>query len=163
MLAFEVYSGKQPAGPYQVSNSPNEIVKRLVEPIKGSSRNITTHNWYTSVKLANELLDIPYKLTLVGTLKKNKPDIPQDFLPNKSRTQFSSIFGYQKTVTMVSYVPKPNKAVVLSSMHHAAQIDPTSIDQRKPEIIMYYNSTKEGVGTNDYLCGTYSVGRRTKR
>lgn len=164
LLAFEVYSGKQPAGPYQVSNSPNDIVKRLVEPIKGSNRNVTTDNWYTSVKLANELLDPPYKLTLVGTLKKNKPDIPQDFLPNKTRTQFSSLFGFQKTMTIVSYVPKPNKAVVLlSSMHHAAHIDPASGDQRKPEIIMYYNSTKGGVDTNDHLCGTYNVGRRTKR
>ncbi|GBP04944.1 hypothetical protein EVAR_21160_1 [Eumeta japonica] len=49
-------------------------------------------------------------------------------------------------MTMVSYVPKPNKAVVLlSSMHHAAHIDPDSNDQQKPEIIMYYNSTKGGI------------------
>ncbi|GBP30941.1 PiggyBac transposable element-derived protein 4 [Eumeta japonica] len=164
LLAFEVYSGKQPAGPYQVSNSPNDIVKRLVEPIKGSNRNVTTDNWYTSVKLATDLLDPPYKLTLVGTLKKNKPDIPQDFLPNKNKPQFSSLFGIRSKMTMVSYVPKPNKAVVLlSSMHHAAHIDPYSNDQQKPEIIMYYNSTKGGVDTNDHLCGTYSVGRRTKR
>lgn len=164
MLSFEVYSGKQPAGPYQVSNSPNDIVKRLVEPIKGTNRNVTTDNWYTSVKLANELLDPSHKLTIVGTLKKNKPDIPKDFLPNRSRTQFSSLFGFQKTMTMVSYVPKPNKAVVLlSSMHHAAHIDPTSTDKQKPEIITYYNSTKGGVDTNDHLCGTYNVGRRTKR
>lgn len=58
LCKFEVYSGKQPDGEYQVSNSPDEIVKRLVEPIKGSGRNITTDNWYTSEKLAQELLTV---------------------------------------------------------------------------------------------------------
>lgn len=164
LVAFEVYSGKQPEGPYQVLNSPNDIVKRLVQPIKGSGRNVTTDNWYTNVKLATELLDPSYKLTLVGTLNKNKPDIPQDFLPNKTKVQFSSIFGFQNMMTMVSYVPKPRKAVVLlSTMYHGADIDPTSGDRQKPEIITYYNSTKGGVDTNDQLCGTYNVGRRTKR
>lgn len=67
-------------------------------------------------------------------------------------------------MTMVSYVPKLNKAVVLlSSMHHKAHIDPASTDKQKPGIITYYNSTKGGVDTNDHLCGTYNVGRRTKQ
>lgn len=55
-------------GPYQVSNSPSDIVKCLVQPIKGRGGNITTDNWYTSDQLATELLDPSYKLTLVGTL-----------------------------------------------------------------------------------------------
>lgn len=164
LLAFEIYSGKQPEGPYQVSNSAIDIVKRLVQSIKGTGRNITTDNWYTSVKLATQLLDPSYKLTLVGTVNKNKPEIPKAFLPNKTRVQFSSLFGFQSTMTMVSYVPKPNKSVVLlSTMHHGADIDSTSGDKQKPEIIMFYNSTKGGVDANDQLCGTYNVGRRTKR
>lgn len=79
---FEVYSGKQPDGEYQISNSPDES---LVEPIMRSGRNITTDNWYTSTKLAKELLKPEYKLTLVGTLNKRKPNIPTEFLPNKNR------------------------------------------------------------------------------
>ena len=48
-------------------------------------------------------------------------------------------------------------------MHYDADIDPVSGDKNKPAIITYYNSTKGGVDTNDQLCGTYNVGRRTKR
>ena len=41
--SFEIYGGKK-TGPYIVSHSPNDIVKRLVNKIKGSGRNITTDN-----------------------------------------------------------------------------------------------------------------------
>ena len=164
LLKFEVYSGKQPDGEYQISNSPDEIVKRLVEPIKRSGRNITTDNWYTSTKLAKELLTPEYKLTLVGTLNKRKPDIPTEFLPNKNRPLHSSLFGFHNQMTIVSYVPKPKKAVVLlSTMHNDNAIDATTARAQKPEIITYYNSTKGGVDCNDQLCSNYNVGRRTKR
>ena len=33
----------------------------------------------------------------------------------------------------------------------------------KPEIIEYYNSTKGGVDTFDFMCGAYSCSRKTKR
>ncbi|KAH9636992.1 hypothetical protein HF086_013662 [Spodoptera exigua] len=151
-------------GEYQISNSPDDIVKRLVEPIKRSGRNITTDNWYTSTKLAKELLTPEYKLTLVGTLNKRKPDIPTEFLPNKNRPPHSSVFGFHNQMTIVSYVPKPKKAVVLlSTMHYDNAIDETTGSAQKPEIITYYNSTKGGVDCNDQLCSNYNVGRRTKR
>ncbi|UYV81889.1 hypothetical protein LAZ67_21000042 [Cordylochernes scorpioides] len=67
---FEIYCGKQPDGPYKKSNSPDDIVKRLITPIFGTSRNITD-NWYTSYKLSQDLLT-EHKLTLVGTLKNKK-------------------------------------------------------------------------------------------
>lgn len=35
-LNLEIYCGKQMPGPYLKSNKPDDIVKRLVEPIKGS-------------------------------------------------------------------------------------------------------------------------------
>ncbi|KAJ8930155.1 hypothetical protein NQ314_017071 [Rhamnusium bicolor] len=38
-VSLEVYVGQQPDGPYKVSNSPNCIVERRCEPIKGSGRN----------------------------------------------------------------------------------------------------------------------------
>ena len=56
---------------------------RMVSPIAGTGRNLTTDNWYTSVPLAEDLLKM--KVTLVGTMKKNKPDIPPEMMPNKNR------------------------------------------------------------------------------
>jgi len=64
---IEIYCGKQPEGPYALSNAPTEIVKRLIPPIENSNRNLTTDNYYTSMPLAEELLR--KNITLLGTLK----------------------------------------------------------------------------------------------
>lgn len=156
---LEVYVGKQPAGPYSVSNSPEEVVKRLVEDIVSTNRNVTTDNWYTSMSLATYL--ISKGITLLGTMRKNKAVIPPEFLPNKNRAVGSSIFGYQKDRTLVSYVTRKNKAVILmSTMHDSGDID---LETGKPHIILDYNGTKGGVDTLDKLCATYSVSRTTRR
>ncbi|KAJ8944921.1 hypothetical protein NQ314_009342 [Rhamnusium bicolor] len=47
-------------------------VKTLCETILGSNRNVTIDNWFKSVKLADDLLATPYKLTMIGTIRKNK-------------------------------------------------------------------------------------------
>jgi hypothetical protein len=62
-----IYSGKNPNGLISKNISTN-IVLELSENIKNTGRNITTDNWFTSVKLAEELLQ--RNLTLVGTIKK---------------------------------------------------------------------------------------------
>jgi hypothetical protein len=89
-------------------------------------------------------------LTYVGTVRKNKRFLPPQFLPNRSPPVDSSIFGFQSDKTIVSYVPKRSKAVILiSTMHHHATIDD---DTKKPEIIMFYNDTKSGVDSLDQKC-----------
>lgn len=164
LLKFEIYTGIQPEGPFRVSNSAHDIVLRLVEPIKRTGRNITTDNWYTSVPLALSLLDM--NLTLVGTLRKNKGEIPIEFLPNKTREVYSSLFGFTKQLTICSYVPAKSKSVVvLSTMHNDSAIDQSEFrrEKKKPEIITFYNTSKGGVDSNDQLCSNYNVGRRTNR
>lgn len=156
---LEIYCGKQPSGPFCVSNSPTNIVKRLTEPIKGSNRNLTTDNWYTSLPLATYLLK--KKITLLGTMHRNKPEIPSEFLPRKNREIQSSLFGFRKQATLVSYVPKQNKAIILlSTMHNLPDIDEKS---GKPEILLSYNETKGAVDTVDKMCAVYSVSRITNR
>ncbi|XP_047098395.1 piggyBac transposable element-derived protein 4-like [Schistocerca piceifrons] len=89
---FEVYCGRQNPGPYVASNQPMDIVKRLVEPIKGTHRNVTTDNYYSSYPVAQHLLE--NGLTFIGTLKKNK-EIPPEFLLNRSREIGNCLFGFQ--------------------------------------------------------------------
>lgn len=101
---LEVYCGKQPEGKYNLPNTPTEIVLRLLENVKGSNRNLTCDNWYSSYPLAKELLH--HKVTMTETLKKNKRELQIQFMPNKERRVGSSLFGFQKDATIVSYVPK---------------------------------------------------------
>ncbi|KFM56971.1 hypothetical protein X975_03242, partial [Stegodyphus mimosarum] len=116
-------------------------------------------NWFMNFPL--ELLE-KNKLTTVGTIRKNKKEIPKEFLPHKSRVVHSSLFGfYEKKIALTSHVPKKGKSVlVLSSFILDDRIDLTAGDLCKPEMIIFYNLTKGGV---DEMCGTYSVSRKSCR
>lgn len=159
MLNCEVYTGKSLKKNESKFSNPTDVVLRLIEPIVGTNRNVTGDNWYTSLELMEELRK--RKLTYVGTVKKNKRFIPPQFLPSKEREPETSIFGFTSNDTIVSYVPKKRKAVILtSSMHNQKSIDAST---KKPEIILFYNSTKSGVDSLDQKCANYSTSRRTRR
>nr|CAH7714948.1 unnamed protein product [Callosobruchus chinensis] len=159
MLDAEPYLGKhtntdgKPLGEY--------FVIKLTENIHGSNRNITMDNWFTSVNLADILVKPPYRLTVLGTLRQNKREIPPEMLHLKGREVGSSRFCFDQEKTLVSYKTKKNKSVlVLSTMHEGAVVCPTT---KKPEIILHYNQTKGGVDTFDQMCGHRSCSRKTRR
>lgn len=56
--------------PEEQSNSHYDVVKRPVDPVKGTKRNIMFDNWFSSYPLIIELLD-NYHRTSIGTVKKN--------------------------------------------------------------------------------------------
>lgn len=158
MIDAEPYIGKgsntndEPLGMY--------YVKTLTKTLWGSNRNVTMDNWFTSVPLTQELLKAPYKLTIVGTLRANKKEIPPELLNNKQRPIGSSMFCYDGNCTMVSYKPKNNKNVLLLSTTHGTG---TLAPSGKPNIIEFYNSTKGAVDTFDQMCGNMSCSRKTQR
>lgn len=159
-----IYGGKNTDGVGLHENEkklaiPTQSVLRLCQPVYNTNRNITADNWFSSIELVHKLKE--KGLTYVGTLKKNKKEVPGSFLPNKKRTLEETLYGFTREVTMISHVPKKNKAVLLvSSMHHSESIDN---DTGKPEIISFYNATKGGVDALDEKCSKYSSSRRTRR
>lgn len=97
---LEIYGGKQPIGPYEQSNKPVDVVKRLAKPIYGTGRNITADNWFSDVGLATHLKE--NRISFVGTLKnKNKKELPMNLLNVKNRPPTSNIFGFGKDCTIV--------------------------------------------------------------
>lgn len=117
-------------------------------------------NFFTSVPLARHLLS--KKLSLLGTIRKNKGDIPFEFQPKADRQVNETLFGHQQNLTLVSYVPKKGKTVILlSSMHKDAEISHRT--DKKPSVILDYNHTKGAVDTLDQMVGTYSTKRKTRR
>ncbi|XP_029341493.1 piggyBac transposable element-derived protein 4-like [Acyrthosiphon pisum] len=160
---LEVYAGQQPNGPYKMNNSAESVVKRMVQPVEGTKRNITMDNWFTSLPVVKYLLT-EKQLTVVGTLRKNKTCIPKEFSISKNREINSSLFGFQKDCIITSYVPKKNKVVILlSTLHNDASIDQDTGDQQKPEMITFYNQTKYGVDRLDQMCSLYDVSRNSRR
>ena len=73
-----------------------------------------------------------------------KTEIPTEFKSDKKKVQLSSLFGFNQYMTLVSYVPKFNKSVILlSTKHHTPEINQTDIKKKnKPVIIDDYNKYK---------------------
>ena len=153
----EVYIGRQPGADRSRGSGP-AILRRLSQPLENTGRNITVDNFFTDFQTAKDLL--AKRVTLVGTVRKNKRDIPKDFQPHRNRPVESSLFGFDGQLTIVSYVPKKNRAVILlSTMHHDKSVG----EKGKPELLLYYNQTKGGVDNMDHLVSLYSVRRKTWR
>lgn len=159
-----IYTGKGSDGEglgeeYKSCSIPTKAVVRLTECIFNTNRNVTADNWFSSIPLSELLLK--KGLTYLGTLKKNKPEIPASFQPNATKKVGSALFGFTKDLTLVSFVPKEKKAVLLvSSMHHNKSFD---TETQKPTIITDYNMSKGGVDSLDKMCANYSTARKTHR
>ena len=104
------------------------------------------------------------KLSYVGTLKRNKRQLPPELVVSKERKELSSLFGFQKDIMLVSYVPKPKKTVILvSTLHVDKEIDHDSGEQQKSSAVTFYNATKGGVDMADQMRATYNVARNIKQ
>lgn len=136
-------------------------VKELTKTVHGSNRNVTMDNWFSSIPLAKSLLCEPYKLTMVGTLRSNKREIPSEMKNIKGRKCNTSMFCYDNELTLLSYKPKPSKVIyLLSSCNEEGAVNPKS---NKPYMIEFYNKTKAGVDTFDQMCSVMSCSRKTNR
>ncbi|XP_053351170.1 piggyBac transposable element-derived protein 4-like [Clarias gariepinus] len=154
---MQVYTGKLPGGASE-KNQGIRVVLEMSEGLQG--HNITCDNFFTSYRLANELQK--RKLTMLGTIRRNKPELPSEILKMQGRSLHSSIFVFSDKATVVSYCPKKNKNVlVMSTMHTDASL--TTREDKKPQMILDYNSTKGGVDNLDKVTATYSCQRKTAR
>nr|XP_023697146.1 piggyBac transposable element-derived protein 4-like [Paramormyrops kingsleyae] len=154
---LQVYTGKRNGGAPE-KNQGMRVVLDMAQGLSG--HNITCDNFFTSHKLGQELLK--RKLTMVGTVRKNKSELPPQLLKTEDRPVQSSKFAYTADTTLVSYVPKKGKNVLLmSTLHRDGRI--CGQEHQKPEIIMDYNATKGGVDNLDKLVTTYSCKRKTLR
>uniref|UniRef100_A0A915ENP4 PiggyBac transposable element-derived protein domain-containing protein n=1 Tax=Ditylenchus dipsaci TaxID=166011 RepID=A0A915ENP4_9BILA len=161
VLNAQVYTGRDP----QQSREVNQGQRVVLDLLNGlhfmEGRSVVTDNFFTSLSLARRLLS--QKITLIGTVRHNRGEVPLSFIAKRVRESYSSVFGFQEKATLVSYCPKKgrNPVILLSTMHHNAKV--SSSEQKKPEIVTDYNATKGGVDTLDQMVRTYSTKRKTCR
>lgn len=65
---------------------------------------------------------------MLGTVRKNKPELPSELLAMKNRKVTSSMFAFTEKATVVSYCPKKGKNVLLMSTMHKDDILSTRED-----------------------------------
>ena len=90
MQLLQVYLGKATDGVTEKKQGAR-VVKDLVTFLFGSGRNVTTDNFVTGHELGQILLS--KKMTLLGTIRKNRTELPKELIPNK-REPFDSIFTF---------------------------------------------------------------------
>ncbi|XP_076666512.1 piggyBac transposable element-derived protein 4 isoform X1 [Andrena cerasifolii] len=156
---MEVYLGKH--GNVPEKQQGQSVVKQLANIWKNSGRCITTDNFFTDLTFAEDLLQ--NKLFMVGTVHKDKRDLPKAFTQTQNRPQYSSEFLFTEKLTLVSYVPKPRKSVIVFSTLHHERNTLAATEKFKPDIIHYYNSTKSGVDVLEKVVREYSCRRCTRR
>jgi hypothetical protein len=155
---LQVYLGKE--GPSPEQNQGARVVKQLMSHLYGTGRNVTTDNFFTSHDLGQFLLS--QNITLLGTMRKSRTELPPDFLP-KTRQQFESKFAFTTNTALVSYAPRKNKTVVLlSTMHNRPEVF-TEGEGCKPYMVLDYNATKGAVDAFDQKTSFYSCSHRTRR
>ena len=154
---MQVHTSKD-AGSSRETNQGTRVVLDLVEDIEKSGRNITCDYFFTNLSLAQKLLQ--KKLTLVRTMRKNKPELPIKFTVANGWNVKSTVFNIQKDAMIASHYPKKNRVVnMLSTMRSQPEVDIT-LDQ-KPSIILFYNKTKDGVDTLDRMVRSYTIKHMT--
>jgi Transposase IS4 len=158
-LTADIYLGRQ-EGTERETGQGARVVKQLVSAWRHSGRNVVADNFFSSVDLAEQLLSD--QLTYVGTIRSNKPHVPEAMKARRGRQELSSLFGFHDQLTLVSFVPKPGKAVLaISTLHHDATIDAQM--KNKPEVILHYNEMKSGVDNMDHLATMYTTRRKINR
>ncbi|KAF2887332.1 hypothetical protein ILUMI_18841 [Ignelater luminosus] len=136
------YLGKDETRPQDQTLSKN-VVLQLLQPFTKKGRNVTTDNYFTSVKLAEKLIKL--NTTIVGTMNRSRRGVLE--LGKSSREDLYET-GLLKTdndnYILTIYQAKPNK-------------------NKKPETVPYYSDTKYGVDVPDQMARKYTVNASSRR
>ncbi|XP_025991729.2 piggyBac transposable element-derived protein 4-like [Solenopsis invicta] len=155
----QVYTGKAPNTRPEI-NQGKRVVLELTDGLQG--RMVVADNFFTSHDLAVELLK--RGLTFLGTVRKNKPFVPPKLLDMKKKpsTYPEFLFDNKNKISIVSYVPKKNRFVLLMSSAHMSR-NVSANAERKPIMILDYNKYKGGVDQADQMIATYTCKRKINR
>ena len=152
---LQMYTGKEDNPSHH--GLGERVVMDLSSSLENSGRHITTDNFFTSLKLARSLRS--KGMTLLGTLRKNRREVPPQMKNLQGRAVYSSDFRFnlEDQTCLLSYKCKKNDCVLLLSTFHQEPVVDQQTDRKVPEMIKDYNATKGGVDKADQMVATYTV------
>ncbi|XP_077385348.1 uncharacterized protein LOC144023587 [Festucalex cinctus] len=154
--SMQLYTGK-PTGGQREKKQAMRVVLDLCSELEGHS--LTVDNFFTSFPLAAALKK--KKMALTGTVRKNKAELPPRLRDMNGREVFSSLFAFTKDHTLVSYIAKKRKNVlILSTRHREPEV--IEMGKKKPVVIEKY-MCKGAVRHTRIPPPTYSCRRRAQR
>ncbi|XP_067102695.1 piggyBac transposable element-derived protein 4-like [Osmerus mordax] len=157
LLAFR---GRCPFKQYMPSKPAKYGIKSWVACDAKSS-----YAWKMQVYTGKQMDGVPernqgMRVVLDVTEGLKDRNLPSELLTTKTRRVLSSQFAFTPTTTLVSYLAKKNKNVLLMSTRHTdAEI--SDRNDGKPTIVLDYNLNKGGVDNLDKVITAYSCKRKT--
>ncbi|XP_073525350.1 uncharacterized protein [Phyllobates terribilis] len=139
----------------------DHVVMKLLDPFLKKVRNVTTDNYFTSVKLAKQLKS--KGTTIVGTLNKIRREVPKEIKSMKEELYNTKVFRNEDNFTLTVYQGKPNKNVVILSSVHPDVVVASDSAKKTPETVKFYNETKYGVDVVDQMARKYTTRTCTRR
>ncbi|XP_073511475.1 uncharacterized protein [Phyllobates terribilis] len=109
----------------------DHVVMKLLDPFLKKGRNVTTNNYFTSVKLAKQLKS--KGTTIVGTLNKIRREVPKEIKSMKEELYNTKVFRNEDNFTLTVYQGKPNKKVVILSSVHPDVVVTSDSAKKTPE------------------------------
>ncbi|XP_044754995.1 piggyBac transposable element-derived protein 4-like [Coccinella septempunctata] len=130
---IRIYAGKEKEGNASV---PTNVVLNLSENLLDTGRTIVADNYYTSLELANVLLD--RKTHYIGTLRANRRGNPKEWKDKRD-------------------------VLVLSTKHTTETVDIQGRDgtRTKPRAIVEYNGAKSSIDQSDQMASYHSPLRKS--
>ena len=135
-MDIQPYLGKQESE-YRDCQLGEHVVKSLMKPYLGRGYNITTDNFFTSLRKLRYLKQ--NNTTIVGTIRNNRRELCDAHTERGRELYKTRFFTDNEGAFLASYHRKANKTVILlSSMHNQPSIDNT---QKKKRNTMFFIST----------------------
>lgn len=155
--AMKLYCGKERDAKASV---PTNVVMTLAEKLLNQGRTVFTDNYYTSLDLANKLLD--KQTHLVGTLRKNRRGNPKEVIAKKLKRGEIIARENKRGITVLKWRDK--RDVLLLSTKHSDEMTEVAINRerkQKPQAVMEYNKGKSSVDLSDQMASYNSALRRS--
>jgi len=137
------------------------VVMKLMERYLDVGRTLCTDNYYTSIPLATKLLE--RKTHLVGTLRRNRKGLPKSVITAKIK-RGESVAAQNETGIVVQKWMDRREVLTLSTKHGDSLIEVSTKSRRlvkKPEMVLFYDQTKQGVDISDQLSAYHTCLRKT--
>src|SRR6218665_1029849 len=138
------------------------VVLKLMDSILDREHVLYTDNFYTSVPLAQQLLN--RQTYLCGTLRKNRKHLPEAVVSAKLKR--GDVVARRSKEIVVSKWKDKRDVLMLSTMHAGKIVEGRKRNRhgeliRKPDCILDYNDHMCGVDRLDQLLSYYSPLRKT--
>lgn len=154
----EVYGGKTID---TQANTPTNIVLNLARDYFGKGHTMFVDNWYTSLDLAEKL--VQEETHLVGTLRKNRKNLPKDVMTAHLKPGEFSAKENENGITVMKWRDKRDVCLMSTkqSVRFVKKKNRRGIETIKPKIVIDYNKAKAAVDLSDQMSAYSSPLRKT--